>query len=242
MIKPRRHTLLILLIAQGALLGGCKAPVVRNDAGEPEFQISQIAKSDIDMVTDRMVQTNLDDLRRLMIKLYKRNPREWQKTGVGPKARINQLFGHGNANAAMLDVPEMGEARDLEALRLAFRESYEGDRVLAFIYGLKTMIMTSYGDKTDFYLLDDLDPQSLYNSARNIEIAAWKLSTDRDANGNIYMLSNSMDGPVQNLSFERIFGKLIARQEMMSRIVADKTNRTVKSVIQSITQAVFLPI
>ena len=56
-------------------------------------------------------------------------------------------------------------------MRLAFEESYEGDRVLALIEGLRGMVLDAYNGQQEFYLLDELDPQKLYNAARNIEIA-----------------------------------------------------------------------
>jgi hypothetical protein len=47
---------------------------------------------------------------------------------------------------------------------------------------------------------------------------------------------------VQNLSFEREFGKLINSLDVLSKIVASKNDRTVTKVIQSLATAVFLPI
>ena len=38
------------------------------------------------------------------------------------------------------------------------------------------MIFLACGGKTEFYITDSLDAQKLYNSARNVEIAAWKLA------------------------------------------------------------------
>ncbi len=104
------------------------------------------------------------------------------------------------------------------------------------------MIQTAFQDKTEFFVLDDLDPQSLYNAARNVEIAVWKLSNDRTAQGEPYLLSNEGAGPAPNLSFEREFGKVIGSLDVLSKIVADKTDRTVVKVIQSLATAVFLPI
>ena len=104
------------------------------------------------------------------------------------------------------------------------------------------MIQTAFQDKTEFFVLDDLDPQSLYNAARNVEIAVWKLSTSRTAQGELYLLSNDGAGPIANLSFEREFGKMIGCLDVLSKIVADKTDRTVVKMIQSIATAVFLPI
>jgi hypothetical protein len=59
--------------------------------------------------------------------------------------------------------------------------------------------------------------------------------------GEPLLLSNEA-GPVRNLSFEREFGKVIGSLDVLSKIVAEKNNRTVIKVIQSMATAVFLPI
>src|SRR5690606_35671451 len=76
------------------------------------------------------------------------------------------------------------DCRDgLAAVRLSLAPGYQGDRVFAFVAGLDSMIMHAYGQKTEFFLFDSVDPQNLYNSARNLEIAAWKLRHDRTRRG-----------------------------------------------------------
>jgi hypothetical protein len=100
--------------------------------------------------------------------------------------------------------------------------------VFAFSVGLAGMVVLAYGDKTEIYLTDVLDAQKLYNAARNVEIAAWKLANARDAQGQLLLLSNEGAGDVQNLSFEREFGKLIAYQDVMAQIAAH-ANRTIRA-------------
>jgi hypothetical protein len=102
----------------------------------------------------------------------------------------------------------------------------------------------AFNEKSEFFVTDDLDPQKLYNSARNVEIAVWKLSNARDAEGNPFLLSNEPASAVahQNLSFEREFGKIIGGLDVLSKIVADKVNRTVVKIIQSMATAIFLPV
>jgi hypothetical protein len=45
-----------------------------------------------------------------------------------------------------------------------------------------------------------------------------------------------------NLTFSRIFGKLIGMNDLFAEVVADTTNRTIKNVIQGFASAVFFPI
>ncbi len=114
--------------------------------------------------------------------------------------------------------------------------------MFAFGVGISSMIFLAYNGKTEFYVTDVLDAQKLYNCARNLEIAAWKLANARDARGDPLLLSNELAGEVRNLSFEREFGKMIAYQDVMAEITAQRTNRTIRHVVQSVATAVFLPI
>jgi len=110
------------------------------------------------------------------------------------------------------------------------------------------MLYDAFDGKAEYFILDDLDAQKLYNAARNIEIAAWKLANARRAQpeadspaGAPILLSNEMV-PVQNLSFEREFGRLIGSLDLLVQIATDKSNRTVVKVVQNLATAAFLPI
>ena len=150
-------------------------------------------------------------LRRLAEKLYRRNPREWRKIGVdGVDTAVARIF-DGNHGWRF---EELGYRRDIDALQIAFQPEYPGDRVTAFIVGLSSMVQTAFGNKVEFYLLDELDAQRIYNAARNVEIAAWKLASARDASGQPLLLSNEI-GEVTNLSFEREFGRIIGQLEVL---------------------------
>ena len=124
---------------------------------------------------------------------------------------------------------------------LALKPEYGGDRVFAFGVGMAGMIFMAYNGKTQFYVIDTLDPQKLDNSSRNVEIAAWKLANARDARGEL-LLSNEMGSDVRNLSFEREIGKIIAYQDAMAQIAAQRSNRTIRRIVQTLATAVFLPI
>jgi hypothetical protein len=107
---------------------------------------------------------------------------------------------------------------------------------------LTGMVMASYDYKTAFYVVDRVEPQKLYNAARNIEVAVWKLSNAKLANGNKVLVSNSIEADIQNLSFEREFGKLIANQDLLALIIEDRSSRTFSRIIQNATAFRFLPI
>ncbi len=243
----RRRRLLFLALAA---LAGCTreiripgpAPTTghRPPPQRRELQASDFAKTDIDSAIEIHLQESLASARLLTDKLYRRNPREWRRGGYASRdAAVNRAFDPKFA----WTFPELGNARGVDALQLAFRPEFAGDRVFAFGVGLGSMIMQSYGDQTEFFLLDQLDPQKLYNAARNIEVAAWKLATTRDADGQPLLLSNEIgaDG-VQNLSYEREIGKLIAYQDSLARVIAERTNRNIRFVVQGAALKVFLPL
>ncbi len=205
----------------------------------PEFKVDSLAKTEVDQVAELHVQEALAHLRTLAEKLYRRNPREWRKSG---NESLEQAMARIFDSPLSADFPELQGRRGSDAIHFAFREDYAGDRVRAFMWGLTTMMLAGYGDRTEFYALDELDPQKLYNAARNLEIAAWKLANARDGAGELYLLSNELNGTARNLSFEREFGKLIAETDMLARIVIGRGNRTIVRVIQNLASAVFLPI
>ncbi|MBE7460360.1 MAG: hypothetical protein HS112_07530 [Zoogloeaceae bacterium] len=198
-----------------------------------------MAKSDVDRVAEAHQREVFASLKLLAEKLYRRNPREWKKGGQPSlEAAVARIF---EANHAWR-FAELENKRGTDAIHLAFREDFAGDRVLALVAGLGGMVMTAFNDKSELFLLDDLDPQALFNAARNVEIAVWKLSNAATPNGELYLLSNEGAGPVRNLSFEREFGKIIGNLDLLSKIIADKTNRIVAKVFQNLATAIFLPV
>lgn len=229
--KPAQWGLLCLLL----LLGACQSGP---DKIKRPFSLSSVGKSDVDMVADIRIEFLMKHLERLMEKLYLRNPREWKK---GPHGSAKQAVRYYFNEPGRL-LQETFKQRGADEIYLAFDPNYSGDRVLAFVAGLTHMTLDSYNGLQEFYLMDTLDPQKLYNCARNYEIASWKLRNDRQLNGQMFLLSNEPEGPVPNTSFERLFGKMIALQDSMARIVADSSNRRIKNVMQRMASVLFLPI
>ncbi len=233
----KQVSILCVLLIQCA----CNNEIVReNKPVEEGTGVSQIVKSDIDNVLDVHIQESQKLLRELMTKLYKRNPRELKKSELKlAEEHLVRLFDLEHT----WDFPELEGKYDVDLINLTFNKDYQGDRVFSFIAGLMSMIMKSYNYKSEFYMFDTVEPQKLYNCARNIEIAVWKLSNNKGANGELFLYSNSLPGEeVTNISYERLFGKLIGTQDNITAIMAGKNNRTVKTVIQKMATAVFLPI
>ena len=236
-----KHMLGLLCIC---LLYGCAG----NTAipGEPIPQrddrssAKQLAKNDFDRMADVELAENSQSLRHLMLKLYKRNPHELAKSTTDNAEKMVDWVFEG-ATQHHWQFKEINNKQGTDAIFLTFDAHYQNDRVLPFIVGLKTMFAKAHNSKTDFYLSDKIEPQHIYNVARNIEIAAWKLSTARDVNGELYLLSNEINDKERNLSFEREFGKMIGRTDLYAITLAEKSQRLISRVIQSIATAVFLP-
>ena len=213
-------------------LSGCVTQ--SKDVEQRAFQISSLVKTDIDSVAEMHQKVVLDSLAQLATKLYKRNPREWRKGG------------HESLESAVADItqfpfPEVDGKSSIDCIRLAFNDDYPGDRVRAFIVGLETMILNAYDGDREFFIPDLLDPQKLYDSARNIELASWLIRTKKNAYGELFLLSSGETEPVVNSSFPRLYGKMINAQDMLALIVADTSNRQIKLVLQSVAAA-FIPI
>ncbi len=233
----------ITMVLVALSLGGC-AQTGETGRTVSNFDPKQIAKADIDRVADMHRRAVFDSVRVLAEKLYRRNPREWRKGNhVSAEAALDHLLDP-RLGWRLPELADYTHRPPTDQILVALREDYAGDRVAAFMAGLGAMLNTAFENKTEFYMYDELDPQKLYNSARNIEIAMWKLANARDASGALLLLSNEIATPPQipNLSFEREFGKLIGNLDLLARIIADKGNRTIARVAQSIASAVFLPV
>ena len=203
--------------------------------------INQLGKSDFDRMADVEVRENTESLRILMLKLYKRNPLELKKSTSDPAEKMVSWVFDGSMQHQFL-FSEINNLQGTDAIFLSFKPEYSGDRVLPFIVGLYTMLLRAHNDKTDFYLTDSIDPQRVYNVARNFEIAAWKLSNARKQDGTLFLLTNEMNETDKNLSFEREFGKMIGRTDLYAISLAEKSQRFISRVMQNLATAVFLPI
>lgn len=234
----------VLIIFSLFLLNACASNQLYNKNKVPEHSnsssINQLAKTDFDRMADMELSSNKLSLHLLMIKLYKRNPRELTKSTSDSAEKMAEWVFEGDRQHHW-KFEAIGNKQDTAAIFLAFDSQYQGDRVLPFIVGLQTMLAKAHDNKTEFFLTDSLDPQRIYNVARNFEIAAWKLANSHDEHGRLYLLSNEISGTEHNLSFEREFGKIIGRTDFYATALAEKSQRFISRVAQSLATAVFLP-
>lgn len=224
------------------MLAACSGPIQRKDGSNTTrgFSVKDLAKGDVDDVIEIHQKEVIGILKTLTLKLYRRNPNEWRKSGF-PNAdnATTDLF-------KQIPLWTVATQKDLNwetTLRDLWREDFTGDRVKALMGGMLVMHMAAFNNNTEFYLLTEMDAQKLYNAARNTEAIVWKLSTAKNQRGDLILLSNGFDSyGIANLSFEREFGKLIGIQDALAKVIEDKNNRAIRFGVVNLASMVFLPI
>jgi hypothetical protein len=156
---------------------GCNSSLERNDSTQyDKGSFNQLTKTDFDRMADYEIKENTESLRILALKFYKKNPAELRKTtSDSPEVTVNWLF----TSQHNWKFKEINDAQGIEALDQVFDENFKGDRVLSLITGLYTMLITAHDNQKEFDMFDSLDPQLIYNAARNVEVIVWRLSTKR---------------------------------------------------------------
>jgi len=231
-----------LLIAPLCLaLGACgllaPTPAPHGEVQGASSSGAELAQSDVNRFATLGMRDNLDSLYRLLDKLYRRNPAEWKKTASSRELAIKRVR---DAIEARQSWPELQGRHDIQALSLALTPDFSGDRAAAFIYAAADMIIVAHGGKTRFYLIDGFDAQYLYNAARNVEIAAWILNNRKNPAGQPLLLSNDISDNERNISFEREFGKIIGRIDLLAEMTTEKYKRAGISYLQNLVGGSFL--
>ncbi len=207
-------------------------------AGCGGYEIKNLAKSDVDLVADEFILETRQLVRELTVKLYKRNPSELKKRpGQTIDSRLDMLASRKGA----LIFQELGGRYETEALELVFNPYFDGDRVFALVAGLGGMLRHAYGYNPELFMFDSLDPDKLVTSAANVEVLLWRLKNTRREDGSPFLITSEYRGVTDNLSFERLFGKIIILQEMMARIAGDAGDRRITKVVHT-ASSVFIPL
>lgn len=220
------------------LAAACSTRLGKDGRSETTVDVKYLAKTEVDRIADTNRAEVVDSLLMIADKLYKRNPKEWKKAGQPSREAALERLRNRHAQRW----PELNGQREGQAAALAFTEAYPGDRVAALVFGLLTMVDAAYEHKEAFYILDSLNEMKLYNSARNMDVAVWKLGHDRNAAGELFLLSNELDPANRNLSFEREFGRVMGLLDFMAKIVADRNGRGFSRLTQTAVSTIFLPV
>jgi len=219
----------ILIILSIFILTSCKNNVFTN-----------IAKTDVDIITEIHVSNANNYIEDLIIKLYKMNPKYISK---------NKEFD--TVSSVIIDIfKEVDKSKldrtgqeNINLILKGFSKDFNGDRIYLICKGLYGMINASYNYKRKFYLTDPkLDAQKIMNTAINIETLVWRLSNEKENNILLIKTNNIDDNKNINLSFERLFGKLINNQENMAKIISSQQGRIIQKAAKGIVSSIFLPI
>ncbi|MFZ2268784.1 MAG: hypothetical protein WAV95_14510 [Azonexus sp.] len=227
-----------LAIFIALLLMACSTRLERDGRTATTMDVKYLAKTEVDRIADTSRAEVMAGLMLIADKLYKRNPKEWKKAGVASRAAALERLNLRNYRS----LPELDGAREGQAASLAFNEAYTGDRVAALMFGLLSMADAAFEHKEEFYVLDGLNEMKLYNCARNLDVAVWKLGHDRTMAGEPFLLSNELDPNNRNLSFEREFGRVMGLLDFMAKIVADRNGRNFSRLTQTVVSTIFLPV
>jgi hypothetical protein len=212
------------------MLTACAVPI----KAPPE--VKNLAKSDTAFFVEA-VRSELDQsLGLLLVKLYRRNPVQLP-TNTTIEVRVEQL------KAARLNLQEFDRQKPDQLVRMAFHPDFTGDRVYAFVAGLQSMVNHAFDHRREFLLLDDLPTaQFIYNSARNIETAAYLLRTKRNRDGKPYLYADGIQDQILNASYSQLMGEMIGLQDALSTALANKDQRTLNAVARGAASIVFLPV
>jgi len=222
------------------LLACAHPPGERGQPKGESMSMDQFAQTDFNRTVTIAMRDNLDTVYRLREKLYKRNPIQWQRGGFGSmqEAIAASQFAIENATPpANLD-----GLQDIEILSVSLSDDFTGDRVGAFIFGLADMILAAHNNKSRFYIADQLNAQHIFNAARNVEIAAWLLNNRRGHEGEPLLYANEISPLGANLSFEREFGQLIGRLDLIANLLDENLRRLGIGYVQSLLFFSFLPV
>jgi len=221
-------------------LAGVLLPLLLCSCGG--YELKNLAKSDIDLVTDQFIDKTRADVLELVVMLYQRNPDQLARIpGMTVEGRMAQLKVH----RYKLQFPELGYKQDIDAMNLAFDPAYRGDRVFALIVGLGSMLREAYAYQPEMFLPDRLDPEVLLTSAQNVEMLWWKLKNTRRPDGQPLIVTYENRGVIDDPGFERLFAEIVVLQQMMANIVGDADNRAVTGAVHGAVEAVskaFIPL
>lgn len=186
----------------------------------------QRVQTDFNRTVTFEVRDNLDSLYNLLDKLYRRNPREWRKTGVSDQVAAVARVKHAIQERGGGEGARPAGLRDIRILAVSLDSDYSGDRVGAFIYGLADTLIAAHNGKTHLYATDVLDGRRAYNTARNVEATAWLAGIAPQPPGCAAVAGQrDISTCRHNPSFEREFGAIIGRLDLIANLLGENSRR-----------------
>jgi len=200
-----------------------KGPVHNNQTIAKDANSAEMAKQSMAL--------HSETLRKLMLTLYQHNPKQLKKsTQVSAEEMVQWTF-EGPFGWKFDGVRRL---QGIDALKLASDTNFPGDRVLALIAGLQTMLTKAYGGKTEYDFSGEIDPQTLYNAARNIEITSIKVN---QLNDGIILLGSDKPADLKPTDLTRELSEIISRVDADAKRIAKQKKQVIQLLDKHSEQA-----
>lgn len=193
-------------------------------------------------IANLSLRDNLQSVRRVQTTLYRRNPREWRKSAASMEEATQRTW---DAVLQGTPLPELRGATGIDAIRLAFEtgpQAYQGDRVAALVVGLASMLKQANGNTWDQTMIDGVDAENSYRTARNFEISLWLISSKTGPDGQPLLLATEISERGRNLVADRELSKVVARLDLLAAQADEKYRRAALDFGQNWVMGVVMPL
>ncbi|BEP54925.1 hypothetical protein D3C87_690660 [compost metagenome] len=199
-------------------------------------------QSGTNRIANLSLRDNLQSVRRVQTTLYRRNPREWRKSAASMEEATQRTW---DAVLQGTPLPELRGATGIDAIRLAFEtgpQAYQGDRVAALVVGWASMLKQANGNTWDQTMIDGVDAENSYRTARNFEISLWLISSKTGPDGQPLLLATEISERGRNLVADRELSKVVARLDLLAAQADEKYRRAALDFGQNWVMGVVMPL
>lgn len=139
------------------------------------IRLQPIVVSQNDGAIDARAEMERHDetLRAAMLALYRYNPEILQQSTTVSAEEMTQWVFEGPFNWKFDAIHKI---QGVEALALSVDPAFTGDRILALVTGLETMLTKAYGGSSAFRFDGAIEAQNLSNAAHNIDVVLGRLA------------------------------------------------------------------
>jgi len=227
---------LVLWVSLATVLAGCGA--TRSTTRAEGYGNQEWLQSGANRVANLALRDNLESVRRVQLSLYRRNPKEWRKWSASQEDAAKRTWdlAMGDAN-----LPQLHGATGIDAVRAAFDLGYQGDRVAALVVGWTSMLKQANGNTWSQTMIDGVDAENAFRTARNMEISLWLLYARRDAKDQPLLLSTEISDQGRNLVVDRELSKVVARLDLLAAQADEKYRRAALDFSQSVIMGSMAP-
>ncbi|QFZ85677.1 hypothetical protein GFK26_24360 [Variovorax paradoxus] len=221
-------------------LAGCSS--LRSTERAEPYGNQEWLQSATNRIANLSLRDNLQSVRRVQTTLYRRNPREWRKSAASMEEATQRTW---DAVMQGTPLPELRGVTGIDAIRLAFEtgpQAYQGDRVAALVVGWASMLKQANGNTWDQTMIDGVDAENSYRTARNFEISLWLISSKTGPDGQPLLLATEISDRGRNLVADRELSKVVARLDLLAAQADEKYRRAALDFGQNWVMGVVMPL